>query len=85
MPPVKMRGDGRMAKNPKQTLLRILSYMKQYSAVLALVVVCIFASAFATTAGSTALGKLVDNFILPMVASGSADFKPLFQFLVQLA
>jgi len=85
MPPVKMRGDGRMAKNPKQTLLRILGYMKKYSAVLVLVVVCIFVSAFATTAGSTALGKLVDNFILPMVASGSADFNPLLQFLVQLA
>ena len=25
MPPVKMRGDGRMAKDPKKTLLRLLS------------------------------------------------------------
>ena len=29
MPPVKMRGDGRMAKDPKKTLLRLLSYMKK--------------------------------------------------------
>lgn len=28
MPPVRMRGDGRMAENPKQTLLRLLGYMK---------------------------------------------------------
>ena len=30
MPPVKMRGDGRMAKKPKQTLSRLLSYMLKY-------------------------------------------------------
>ena len=30
MPPVRMRGDGRKAKNPKKTLLRLLSYMKPY-------------------------------------------------------
>ena len=85
MPPVRMRGDGRMARNPKKTLLRILSYLKKYAGVLAIVVACIFVTAFATTAGSTALGKLVDNFILPMVAEGSTDFGPLFDFLIQLA
>ena len=34
MPPVKMRGDGRMAKSPKKTLLRLLSYLKKYAPVL---------------------------------------------------
>ena len=85
MPPVKMRGDGRMAKNPKNTLLRLLSYLKNYAAVLLLVLFCIFLTAFAQTTGSTALGKLVDNFILPMVESGSADYGPLFRFVVQIA
>ena len=47
MPPVKMRGDGRMAKNPKNTLLRLLSYLKNYAAVLLLVLLCIFLTAFA--------------------------------------
>ena len=28
MPPAKMRGDGRKAKDPKKTLLRLLSYLK---------------------------------------------------------
>ena len=85
MPPVRMRGDGRMARDPKKTLLRILSYLKKYAGVLAVVVACIFVTAFATTAGSTALGKLVDNFILPMVAEGSTDFQPLWNFIVQIA
>ena len=29
-PPVKMRGDGRKASNPKKTLLRLLGYMRQH-------------------------------------------------------
>ena len=30
MPPVKMRGDGRKAKDPKKTILRLLGYMRKY-------------------------------------------------------
>ena len=85
MPPAKMRGDGRKAKNPKQTLLRLLSYLKRYLGVLALVVGCIVLHALAQSISSTSLGKLVDRFILPMVASGSTDFGPLFDFLVTIA
>ena len=85
MPPVKMRGDGRMAKNPMKTLGRLLSYLKKYAGVLALVFLCIFLTAFAQTRSSTALGNLVDDFILPMVADGSTDFDPLFRFISQLA
>ncbi len=84
MPPVRMRGDGRMAKNPKNTLLRLLSYLKKYSATLVVVFLCIFMTAFAQSKSSTALGKLVDNYILPMVSSGSEDFAPVLQFLLQL-
>ena len=85
MPPVKMRGDGRMAKDPKKTLLRLLSYLKKHLLVLGIVVVCIFVAALATATGSTALGKLVDNYILPMVDSGSTDFGPILAFLLRIA
>ena len=30
MPPVRMSGDGRKARNPGKTLGRLLSYMKRY-------------------------------------------------------
>ena len=79
-----MRGDGRKAKDPKKTLFRLLSYLKLYKGSLLLVILCILASAFATTQSSTALGKLVDDFILPMVATCSTDFTPLFNFLTYL-
>ncbi len=85
MPPAKMRGDGRMAKDPKKTLLRLLSYMKKYLPTLVIVLLCVLATAIAQITGSTALGDLVDNFILPMVAAGSTDFAPLMQFIIKIA
>ena len=84
MPPARMRGDGRKAKNPKKTLLRLLSYLKRHIPVLVLVMLCIVAAAYAQTQSSTALGKIVDRYILPMVAEGSTDFAPFAQFLTQL-
>ena len=82
---VRMTGDGRMAQNPKKTLSRLLSYMKPYAPVLAVVLVCILFTTIAQTAGSRSLGTLVDSYILPMVASGSQDFDPLFRFLFRIA
>ncbi len=84
MPPAKMRGDGRKAKDPKKTLLRLLSYLKAYTPSLIVVLICIFLTAFAQTRSSTALGKLVDNYILPMLATGSTDYTPILQFLTKL-
>ena len=85
MPPVHMRGDGRMAKNPGKTLLRLLGYLKKYTPILVIVLVCIFLTSYAQTMGSAALGTLVDDYILPMVADGSTDFAPLLGFLVKIA
>ena len=85
MPPVRMRGDGRKASNPKKTLLRLLSYLKKYTPTLVLVLVCILLASVAQAQGSRALGPLVDNYILPMVESGSTDFSPLFGYLAKLA
>ncbi len=84
MPPVKMRGDGRKAKNPGKTLLRLLSYMKKYIPILLLVLVCIVVTAEAQTTGSQSIGKLVDNHILPMVESGSTDFGPIIIYLIEI-
>ncbi len=85
MPPVKMRGDGRKAKNPGKTLLRLLSYMKKYLPILLLVIVCIVVTAIAQTTGSQSIGTLVDDYILPMVESGSTDFAPIVSFLIKIA
>ena len=80
-----MRGNGRKASNPKQTLLRLLSYLKKYTPTLVLVLVCILLASVAQAQGSRALGPLVDDYILPMVESGFTDFSPLFGYLAKLA
>ena len=80
-----MRGDGRMAKDPKKTLGRLLSYLKHHIVTLSLVVLCIVATALAQSNSSTALGRIVDDFILPMVDGNVSDFSPLKDFLVKLA
>ena len=82
MPPVKFSKDGRKAKDPKKTLLRLLGYMKNYIPNLLAVMVCIIIAAIASTRGSENIGTLVDEFILPMVATGSTDFAPLAKYLV---
>ena len=84
MPPARMSGDGRMAKDPKKTLLRLLSYLKHYWSTLLVVMACILATAIVSIVGSTALGDLVDDFILPMVATGSTDFGPLNAFGIRI-
>ena len=85
MPGPGMRGDGRMASNPKKTLLRLLSYMKSYIPLLLFVFLCIIATSVAQAQGNRALGPLVDEYILPMVSSGSTDFGALKAYLVKLA
>ena len=80
-----MKGDGRMARDPGKTLSRLLGYMRRYIPVLVIVLLCICMNAFASTTGSAALGTLVDDYILPMVASGSRDFGPIARFLTGIA
>ena len=74
-----------MAKDPKKTFLRLLKYLGRHAGTLAMVFLCIIAVALTQTRSSTALGRLVDDFILPMIKSGSGDFTPLWEFLVTLA
>ena len=85
MPPARMHGDGRKARNPKKTLMRLLGYMLKYWPILILVFICILINAIASSQGSVALGRLVDDFILPMVANGNSDFAPVVTFLTELA
>ena len=85
MPPVKMRGDGRKAKNPKQTISRLLSYLSRYKKTMIVVVVCIILSAIAQAVSASSLGTLVDNYITPMLAQENPDYAPLIRFLTMLA
>ncbi len=85
MPPVKMRGDGRKAKNPKQTISRLLSYLSRYKKTMIVVVICIILSAIAQAVSASSLGTLVDDYIAPMLSQENPDYAPLIRFLTMLA
>ena len=64
---------------------RVIRYMLHYYRVpFILVVICILLTAIATVVGATFPQKLVDNYITPMLASGSRDFSGLAADLFQL-
>ncbi len=81
MPPVHMKGDGRKAKDPKKTLLRLISYMKPYRGTMALVIVCILLSSLATALSSYSLDPLINDYIAPLVGQSSPNYAPLVKFL----
>ena len=82
---MRMRGDGRKAKDPKKTLTRLLGYMKKYVPILLIVFACIVMTSIAQTTGNAALGTLVDEHILPMVSNSSEDFSGVLSFIGQIA
>ena len=85
MPPPRMRGDGRKAKNPGKTFLRLLKYLLNYKFSIAMVLLCIFTAALVQSRSSIMLGTLVDDYILPMVETGNGfDAGPVSQFLLQM-
>ena len=85
MPPIKMKGDGRKAKDPKKTILRLLSYLKQYTPALIVVVICILVSAVAQAASSASLGTLVDDHIKPLLGQTDPSYAGLIKFLCIMA
>ena len=82
MPPIRMKGDGRKAKDPKKTLLRLLSYMKPYRGTMILVVVCILLGSLATALSSYSLEPLIEDYIKPLTGQEKPDFMPLVRFLI---
>ena len=65
---------------------RVIRYMLHYYKYLFLIVVaCIIVTAIATVVGATFPQKLVDNYIMPMLESGSNDFSNLAKDLFYLA
>ena len=79
------RAGGRKAAAAR-VLNRVVRYMLHYYKYLfSLVIVCILITAVSTVIGATFPQKLVDEYIVPMLQSGSGDFSQLKRDLFQLA
>ena len=85
MPPIKMKGDGRKAKNPKKTFARLLSYLKPYKWNMIGMVVCIIVSAVASVLSNASLSSLIEDYIKPMLRQDVPDYAPLIRFLCLMA
>ena len=81
MAPPRMMGDGRKAKNPKQTLSRLLGYLKPFRATLVIVVICLGVAAFAQALSSKSLQYIIDDYITPMLGQTNPSYAPLVKFL----
>lgn len=79
-------GTGRSAGNSYRLLLRVLGYMlKNYKGAFLVVVLCILGSSLATLRGTLFMQQLIDEYIVPLLQSGSTDFSPLAGALWSLA
>ncbi len=85
MAKVQMKGDGKMASNPKKTLGRLLTYLRNYKFTLLTVVICIALSAVATVAGSKSLEYVVDEYVVPLLGMEAPDYSPLGRFILTMA
>ena len=85
MPPMKMQGDGRKAKNPKKTFLRLLGFLKPYMSRMIVMVVCIISASVIQVISNKSLGIIIDDYITPMLGQSAPDFQPLIGFLGVMA
>ena len=79
------RIKGRGAKDPKKTMLRLLSYFKDYKLQLFLVIFCIILSAIVNVSASLFLGTLIDDYIAPLLLQATPDFSGLARVLRTMA
>ncbi|MBO5484416.1 MAG: ABC transporter ATP-binding protein [Lachnospiraceae bacterium] len=83
------RGAGRpkvKLEHPGQTIRRLMGYVgKKYGVQLVFVVICIVVSVLANVQGTLFIKALIDDYIVPMLASDQADFTPLMHKIMQVA
>ena len=71
--------------SPTVVLKRVLRYMlHNYKFHFLAVVLCILISAIANVSGATFPQTLVDDYIVPMINTGSTDFSGLWSAVCQL-
>ena len=81
MPPVKMRGDGRKAKNPKQTFGRLLRYLLPYKFNVIGMFLFTVLTTVASVMSSTSAATLINQYVEPLLGQSAPDFAPMVRFL----
>ncbi len=85
-PPRGVRGVGPKVENPGKLMKRLMAeLMKYYKIHMILVAFCIVASVLCNAQGTMFTQSLIDNYIEPMLVSGSTDFSQLSQAILRVA
>ena len=79
------RTKGGGAKDPKKTLLRLLSYFNKYKLRFVLVLLCILLAAVVNVFASLFLGTLIDDYIAPLLLEATPNFSGLARVLTTMA
>ena len=72
------RGPRPKIENPGRLFRRIMGYtLKDYAVGWVVVVVCIFATVYATLQGTMFMRTLIDDYIVPLLGNKNPDYGPL--------
>lgn len=81
-----MRGPRPKIDHPGRLFMRLMKYiLQQYTVHCMIVVVCIVVSVLSSVQGTMFTQSLIDNYIEPMLQSGSLDFAPLLAEITRVA
>ena len=89
--PVTMVTNGNPKKKPglknidKMTVKRLMGYLRRHRTKLMLVILCIAVSALASAGSSLFLGKLIDDYISPLLLMSVPDYSSLIRVIVFMA
>lgn len=80
------RGPKPKVENPGVIFKRIMGYVgRKYKYQCIVVLLCIFVSVFSNIQGTLFSMTLIDDYIIPMVESGSNDYSGLLQAIIRVA
>ena len=79
------RGDGRMAKDAKGTMKRLMTYLGAYKVRLFFVIICAVGNTVASVLSSSFIRTLIDDHITPLLLESAPVFTGLFFALVRMA
>lgn len=80
------RGPRPKIENPGRLLKRVLGYtFKDYGIQWVIVIVCIFATVFASLQGTLFMRTLIDDYILPLIGHKNPDFSQLARAIGRVA
>ncbi len=80
------RGPKPKIKNPGKLFARLMGFIfKKYLPACIIVVICIFVSVLANVQGTMFTKNLIDDYIVPLLKTGSPDYGPLLAAMGRVA